>query len=81
MSELPDSVIHWILGAMVPAGGGLFLWMLKRTFSDFESKISELFSGLKDSFKAQQDHDTRIQLLEQRLSQVEDQRRGSRRRR
>jgi hypothetical protein len=70
--EVPDSVIHWALGFMVPVGGAFFLFLLKRTFADFEGKISDLFGQMKDSLKAQQDHDTRIQLLDLRVKVLED---------
>jgi hypothetical protein len=70
--EVPDSVIHWALGFMLPAGGAFFLFLLKRTFSDFEGRISDLFGQMKDSLKAQQDHDTRIQLLDLRVKVLED---------
>lgn len=69
--EVPDSVIHWALGFMVPAGGAFFLFLLKRTFSEFEAKISDLFGQMKESLKAQQDHDTRLQLLDLRVRNLE----------
>lgn len=71
MNDIPDSVVHWLLGATVPAGGGLFLWLLKRTFNDFEVKIAKLFAHMEKSLTAQQDHDTRIQLMDQRLTFIE----------
>lgn len=73
--DVPDSVIHWALGFMVPAGGAFFLFLLKRTFSEFESKIAELFGQMKESLKAQQDHDKRIDLLAQRVKSLERERR------
>ena len=66
MDTVPDSVIHWALGALVPVGGALFLFLLKRTFKDFEDKVGDLFCQMKESLKQQQDHETRLQLLEQR---------------
>ncbi len=68
---IPDNVIHWLLAASVPSIGGLFIFLLKRTFKDFEDKVGSLFNKLENSMKEQQAHDTRIQLLEHRVEQLE----------
>ena len=70
-SEVPDSVIHWLLGALVPMGGVFFLFLLKRTFHDFEMKIADLFGQMKESLKDIQRHDTKLQLLDQRVKSLE----------
>lgn len=67
----PAEVIQWVLSALIPAGGVLFLFLLKRAFSDFEGKISQLFSKMEASLVAQQEHDTRIRLLDLRLENIE----------
>ncbi|MBK7864359.1 MAG: hypothetical protein IPJ65_38315 [Archangiaceae bacterium] len=75
MTEIPDSVIHWLLGACVPLGGALFIFLLKRTFTDFENKISNVFTRLEQSLQQTQAHDTKIQLHEQRITVLEKKRR------
>lgn len=67
----PTEVIQWVLSAIIPAGGVLFLFLLKRAFSDFETKISQLFAKMEASLIAQQEHDTRIRLLDLRLENIE----------
>jgi hypothetical protein len=64
MPEIPDNMIHWFLGGMVPAGGALFLFLLKRTFHEFEAKIATLFGQLEQSLQLTQDHETRLAVLE-----------------
>lgn len=71
MTDIPDSVIHWVLGGIIPLGGALFLFLLKRTFKDFEDKLASLFLKLEASLKQSQEHDTRIQLIEYRVTEVE----------
>lgn len=71
MTEIPDSAIHWMLGALVPAGGGLFIFLLKRTFHEFEVKLASLFDKLEKSLESLQDHDKRIDLLALRVKTLE----------
>ncbi len=66
MPDISDSQIHWALASIIPAGGGFFLFLLKRTFTDFELKIANLFEDMKKSFIQIQDHETRIAVLEDR---------------
>ncbi len=73
MPEVTDSIIHWVLAAAVPSGGALFLFLLKRTFADFEMKVAKLFSQMEDSLAALAAHDKRIDLLQQRVESLEDQ--------
>lgn len=64
-------MIQVLAAVLVPAGGGLFIFLLKRTFSDFENKIAKLFAHMEGVLVAQQDQDTRIQLLGQRMAFIE----------
>ena len=66
MPDVTDSQIHWALASIIPLGGGLFLFLLKRTFHEFELKIATLFEDLKASLVQIQDHETRISVLEDR---------------
>ncbi len=74
MSEIPDSLVHWMLGGLVPLGGGLFIFLLKRTFKEFEDKLASLFGQLEGAIRQTQAHDTKIQLIEHRLTAIESKR-------
>lgn len=78
--DIPEGVIHFLLAVAIPSVGTLFLFLLKRTFKDFETKLADLFTSMRDTLKQQQDHDTRIKLLDQRMEQLEDQLNGRKRR-
>lgn len=67
MPEMPDSTVHWLLGCLAVTVPGLFLFLLKRFFNDFEGKLAGLFKTMEATLEKQQVHDTRIQLLDQRL--------------
>jgi len=69
---MPEVLEHWIPVPLLALG---FWWLLKRTFNDFEHKLASLFKTMEDSLKEQQNHNTSIQLLEQRVSQLETKKR------
>lgn len=71
MNNVPDSVIHWLLLAAVPAVGSLFLFLIKRTFTDFEHKIASIFSKLEDTIDRANKQHTDIELIKQRLDGLE----------
>ena len=66
-----DEIVHWVAGVTVPGGAGLFIFLLKRAFNDFEGKIAKLFGQMEKSLEAQQAHSTQIQLIAQRLTTME----------
>ena len=68
---MSEELLHWVAGIAVPAGGMLFLFLLKRTFNDFELKIAKLFSHMEKSLSAQHEHEISIRLFDQRLNQIE----------
>lgn len=66
MPDLSDAQVHWALASVIPAGGGLFMFLLKRTFADFEGKVGVLFKQLEDAIAKGHDHEARIKVLEDR---------------
>lgn len=75
MSDVPDSVIHWLLAAAVPSIGALFLYLIKRTFTNFEEKIGEVFGKLEIALKQANEHRTEIEVIKNRLVTLESKRR------
>lgn len=80
MNDIPESVIHYLLAAAIPAGGAFFMFLLKRSFADFETKISTLFTDLKEVIKQGNDHRTEIALIKQSVEKLEVQVNGRKRR-
>jgi hypothetical protein len=74
MESVPDSVVHYIMGLLVLGMAGLFIFLLKRTFKDFEEKVGTLFGKLENTIKDQNEHKSDLRLLEQRVSQLENKR-------
>lgn len=52
------------------------MWLLKRTFTDFETKLAALFADLKTTLEKQNQHGTDIKLLTHRVDQLEKQNDG-----
>lgn len=71
---MPELLGHWVPVPILALG---FWFLLKRTFTDFEKKLADLFKQMADTLSEQQEHDKRIDLLAQRVEQLE--RRGRRR--
>lgn len=67
MPDVPENVVHWLLGLLVLGAWGLFLFLLKRTFNEFEGKLKKLFEQMEVSMLKSQSHETRLALIEQRL--------------
>lgn len=72
MDQLDNNTVHALLAALIPAIGGVFIFLLKRTFSDFETKLATLFSDLKATLDAQNKHETRLQLLEHKVAEIKE---------
>ena len=70
--EIPEALQHWVPVPLLATG---FWWLLKRTFADFERKLSTIFDKLEDRLTQAQEHDTKLQLLEQRVNVLEQKRR------
>lgn len=66
--EVPEMLQHWVPVPLLAAG---FWWLLKRTFSDFEGKLGAIFGKLEKQLADTQEHDTKLQLLEQRVDVLE----------
>lgn len=75
MGDIPDSVIHWLLASSVPVVGGLFVYLIKRTFHEFETKIATVFAKLEDAINKANNQHTEIELVKQRLDTLERKRR------
>lgn len=72
MPDISDAQVHWILGGGIAAGMSMFMFLLKRTFADFEDKIGQLFRKLEKSLDQAQSHDTKIAVIEIRLNNLEN---------
>ncbi len=71
MPDITDTQVHWILGGGVLSCLSFFMFLLKRTFKDFEDKIGQLFKKLEKSLDQAQAHDTKIAVIEIRLTNLE----------
>lgn len=69
--EVPEALTHWVPVPLLAMG---FWFLLKRTFKDFESKLSTIFGKLEKQLEQAREHDTKLQLLEQRISTLEKRR-------
>jgi len=69
---IPEVLEHWIPVPLLALG---FWWLLKRSFNDFEGKLASLFKTMENTLKEQQSHDTRLQLITQRVENLEAKRR------
>ncbi len=72
MTELPEMLVHWVPTPILALG---FWWLLRRTFHEFEQKLSNIFGKLETSIEQAQEHDTRLAVVEQRLATLEKRRR------
>lgn len=81
MSDIPDNVMHWLLAASIPLIGSLFLFLIKRTFSDFEKKIEDVFGKLEKAVDNSNNQNIKLEKLDTRVEAIERQINGSRRRR
>lgn len=80
MSDIPDNVIHWLLAASVPTIGGLFVYLIKRTFLDFEKKIETVFGKLESTIKDANDQKLELAVLKSKIETIENQLNGRKRR-
>lgn len=70
--DVPEVLEHWVPVPLLAMG---FWFLLRRTFKDFEDRLASLFKHMEVVLKEQNSHNTQLQLLELRLSQLEKRRR------
>jgi hypothetical protein len=70
--DIPAQLAAWVPAPLLALG---FWFLLRRTLKDFEQKIESVFGKLEKALIQAQVHDTKIQLLEHRLTSLEKKRR------
>ena len=70
--DIPAQLANWVPAPLLALG---FWFLLRRTLNNFEAKIEVVFGKLEKSLEQAQEHDTKIQLHEQRITSLEKKRR------